>query len=192
MALLPRSDYQIIDTWFTSGLKGSGSKDILVEDALVPEHRVESMGALFMGQSAGVGVHPGTLYKIPFSAIFGASFSVVALGAADGMVQSYKDRLQGRISAITGQKALDAMPSYMRLAESAHELQAATLLLEKDWNEFVAFANGELDLTPDVMANWRTNQAFAVKLAVRATDRLYEASGGTAGYLKSPGAAILA
>jgi 4-hydroxyphenylacetate 3-monooxygenase len=186
LALVPRSDYQIIDTWFTSGLKGSGSKDIFVEDALVPEHRIESMGALFMGQSAGVGVHSGALYKIPFSAIFGASFSVVALGAADGMVQSYKDRLQGRISAITGQKALDAMPSYMRLAESAHELQAATLLLEKDWNEFVAFANGELELTPDVMANWRTNQAFAVKLAVRATDRLYEASGGTAGYLKSP------
>jgi alkylation response protein AidB-like acyl-CoA dehydrogenase len=186
LALLPKSDYQIIDTWFTSGLKGSGSKDILVEDALVPEHRVESMGALFMGKSAGVGVHPGALYKIPFSAIFGASFSVVALGAADGMVQSYKDRLQGRISAITGQKALDAMPSYMRLAESAHELQAATLLLEKDWKEFVEFANGELELTPDVMANWRTNQAFAVKLAVRATDRLFEASGGTAGYLKSP------
>jgi alkylation response protein AidB-like acyl-CoA dehydrogenase len=186
LAILPRADYQIIDTWFSSGLKGSGSKDILIENALVPEYRVESMGALFMGKSAGIGLHPGMLYRIPFSAIFGASFSVVALGAADGMVEAYKDRLEGRISAITGQKAIDAMPSYMRLAESAHELQAATLLLEKDWNEFVAFANGSLELTPDVMANWRSNQAFAVKLAVRATDRLYEASGGTAGYLKSP------
>jgi 4-hydroxyphenylacetate 3-monooxygenase len=41
-------------------------------------------------------------------------------------------------------------------------------------------------LTPDIMTGWRSNQAFAVKLAVRAADRLYEASGGTAGYLKSP------
>jgi 4-hydroxyphenylacetate 3-monooxygenase len=186
LAIVPRSDFQIIDTWFTSGLKGSGSKDISVENALVPDHRVESMGALFMGKSAGVGVHPGMLYRIPFSAIFGASFSVVAMGAADGMVQAYKDRLRGRISAITGQKAIEAMPSYMRLAESVHELQAATLMLEKDWNEFVAFATGNLELTPDVLAGWRTNQAFAVKLAVRATDRLYEASGGAAGYLKSP------
>jgi alkylation response protein AidB-like acyl-CoA dehydrogenase len=77
------------------------------------------------------------------------------------------------------------MPSYMRLAESAHELYAATLMLEKDWTEFVAFAAGKLELTPNTLAGWRTNQAFAVKLAVRATDRLYEASGGTAGYLKS-------
>lgn len=186
LAILPRSDYQIVDTWFAMGLKGSGSKDIVVDNAFVPGHRVESMGALFMGKSAGVGVHPGILYRIPFSAIFGASFSVVALGAADGMVRAYTERLRGRTSAITGQKAIEAMPSYMRLAESAHELYAATLMLEKDWNEFVAFGAGELELTPNTMAGWRTNQAFAVKLAVRAADRLYEASGGTAGYLKSP------
>jgi alkylation response protein AidB-like acyl-CoA dehydrogenase len=186
LAILHKSDYQIIDTWFTTGLKGSGSKDILAENVLVPDHRVESMGALFMGKSAGVGVHPGILYRIPFSAIFGASFSVVALGAADGMVRAYRDRLRSRTSAITGQKAIDAMPSYMRLAESSHELQAATLMLEKDWSEFVAFAAGQLELTPDTLAGWRTNQAFAVKLAVRAVDRLYEASGGTAGYLTSP------
>ncbi len=186
LAILHKSDYQIVDTWFAMGLKGSGSKDIVVENAVVPDHRVESMGALFTGKSAGVGVHPGMLYRIPFSAIFGASFSVVALGAADGLVEAYTDRLRSRTSAITGQKAIDAMPSYMRLAESAHELYAATLMLEKDWNEFVAFGSGKLELTPNTMAGWRTNQAFAVKLALRAADRLYEASGGSAGYLKSP------
>jgi 4-hydroxyphenylacetate 3-monooxygenase len=186
LGIVHKSDYQIVDTWFAMGLKGSGSKDIVVENAFVPDHRVESMGALFMGKSAGVGVHPGLLYRIPFSAIFGASFSVVALGAADGVVQAYTERLRGRTSAITGQKAIDAMPSYMRLAESAHELYAATLMLEKDWNEFVAFGGGDLALTPNTMAGWRTNQAFAVKLALRAADRLYEAAGGTAGYLTSP------
>lgn len=186
LAIVPKSDYQIVDTWFAMGLKGSGSKDIVVDNAFVPEHRVEQIGALFMGKSAGVGVHPGNLYRIPFSAIFGASFSVVTLGAADGLAQAYKDRLSGRTSAITGQKAIEAMPSYMRLAEATHELYAATLILEKDWHEFVAFAAGELELTPDRMAGWRSNQAFAVKLAVRAADRLYEASGGSAGYLKSP------
>ena len=186
LAIVHKSDYQIVDTWFAMGLKGSGSKDIVVESAFVPDHRVESMGALFMGKSAGVGLHPSLLYRIPFSAIFGASFSVVALGAADGVVQAYTERLRGRTSAITGQKAIDAMPSYMRLAEAAHELYAATLMLEKDWNEFVAFGAGELELTPNMMAGWRTNQAFAVKLTVRAADRLYEAAGGTAGFLSSP------
>ena len=38
--LVPHSDYQIVDTWFVSGLRGSGSNDIVVDDVFVPHHRV--------------------------------------------------------------------------------------------------------------------------------------------------------
>jgi 4-hydroxyphenylacetate 3-monooxygenase len=185
LAILHKSEYQIVDTWFAMGLKGSGSKDLAVENALVPEYRVEAMGALLTGKSAGVGLHPGLLFRVPYSAMIGRGFSVVVVGAADGLVAAYTDRLRNRTSAITGLKAIDAMPTYMRLAESAHELYAATLMLEKDWTEFMAYAAGKLELTPNTLAGWRTNQAFAVKLAVRAADRLFEASGGNVGYLKS-------
>lgn len=186
LALVPRADCQIVDTWFTSGLKGTGSKDVAVENVFIPEHRIEPIIGLFTGQSRGAGTHPGTLYRVPFSSIFGAGFSVVALGAADGMAEAYKQRLKGRVSAITGQKHIDAMPSYMRLAESAQEIYAASLILEKDWRDFLALAEGRIDFTPDLRVAWRTNQAYAVKLATRATDRLFEASGGGAGYLSNP------
>ena len=39
--LLPRSDWEIDDTWFVTGLAGTGSKDIVIEDAFVPPHRVQ-------------------------------------------------------------------------------------------------------------------------------------------------------
>ena len=38
--LVPRQDFEIVDNWFVSGLRGTGSKDIVVEDAFVPNHRV--------------------------------------------------------------------------------------------------------------------------------------------------------
>ncbi|WP_176038551.1 flavin-dependent monooxygenase [Brucella tritici] len=186
LALVPKGEVQIVDTWFTAGLKGTGSKDIVVEDIFVPEHRVETMGALFMGKARGIGLHPGELYRIPFSAIFGASFSVVALGAADGMLETYKLRLKGRVSALTGQKTIDSAPSYMRLAESWQDLRAATGLIEKDWHDFLALARGEIEPTPDLLTGWRTTQSYVVKLAMQATDRLYNASGGSAGYLSNP------
>jgi 3-hydroxy-9,10-secoandrosta-1,3,5(10)-triene-9,17-dione monooxygenase len=44
--LIPRSDYEIEDTWFVAGLKGSGSKTAVVQGAFVPEHRTVSMIAL--------------------------------------------------------------------------------------------------------------------------------------------------
>ncbi|MRX52284.1 flavin-dependent monooxygenase [Paracoccus sp. S-4012] len=186
LALVPMSEVQIIDTWFTSGLKGTGSKDLAVEDVFVPEHRVEPIGALFTGQARGSGLHPGELYRIPFSAIFGASFSVVALGAADGMMATYTERQKDRVRALTGQKAVDSASSYMRLAESHQDLRAATALIEKDWHDFLALARGEIEFTPDLMAGWRSTQSYVVKLAVQATDRLFNASGGSAGYLDNP------
>lgn len=186
LALLPRGDVQIIDTWHSSGLKGSGSKDLAVEEVFVPEHRVEPMEALFTGQARGNGLHPGPLYRIPFGAIFGASFSVVALGAADGMMNAYKARLATRVSALTGQKTIDSATSLMRLAESHQELKAATALIEADWHSFVDLALGKIAPGPDLFTDWRTTQSYVVKLAVQATDRLFNASGGSAGYLSNP------
>lgn len=186
LALVPRADVQIIDTWFTSGLRGTGSKDVEVTDIFVPEHRIETMGALFTGQARGAGLHPGDLYRIPFSAIFGASFSVVALGAADGMVEAYRSRLKGRVSALTGLKTIDSAPSFMRLAESWQDLRAATALIEADWQSFLDLARGRIEPTPDLFTGWRTTQAYVVKLAVQATDRLFNASGGSAGYASNP------
>src|SRR4029079_10094068 len=38
--VLPRADYQILDdTWNVVGLKGTGSKDVLIEKSFVPEYR---------------------------------------------------------------------------------------------------------------------------------------------------------
>jgi 3-hydroxy-9,10-secoandrosta-1,3,5(10)-triene-9,17-dione monooxygenase len=41
--LVPRADYRIEDTWYTFGLKGTGSNDIVVEDAFVPDYRMRNM-----------------------------------------------------------------------------------------------------------------------------------------------------
>jgi len=45
--LLPRSDYQIVDTWQVAGLRGTGSRDLVVEDAPLEE----VMADLFAGRA---------------------------------------------------------------------------------------------------------------------------------------------
>jgi alkylation response protein AidB-like acyl-CoA dehydrogenase len=44
-ALIPRDEIEILDTWNVAGLRGSGSHDVQVRDALVPEERLVSFGA---------------------------------------------------------------------------------------------------------------------------------------------------
>ncbi len=55
MLLLPRRDYVIVDTWQVSGLKGTGSKDIAVAGAFVPEHRTALMHDLREGCAPAAG-----------------------------------------------------------------------------------------------------------------------------------------
>src|SRR3546814_13947959 len=54
--LLPRKDYEIIDTWHTFGLRGTGSNDLLIQDAFVPAYRTYRPDAgLIPGRSANEG-----------------------------------------------------------------------------------------------------------------------------------------
>src|SRR2546428_669581 len=57
--LVPRSDYTIDDTWYAVGLCGTGSKDVVVDDAFVPEYRTHSYRDAFYLTNPGAVPAPG-------------------------------------------------------------------------------------------------------------------------------------
>ncbi len=68
----------------------------------------------------------------------------------------------------------------MRLAESHHQVAAAYATLAADWAAFTRKARARVLPAPDEDVYWRSNQAYATKLAIEAVDRLFTASGGSA------------
>ncbi|TVZ41766.1 alkylation response protein AidB-like acyl-CoA dehydrogenase [Alteromonadaceae bacterium 2753L.S.0a.02] len=179
-AVVPRSDYEILDDWDSAALRGTGSKSLLVEDVFVPEYRTESLFALNFGLGTGQGIHPGALYFMPFSPVFSLGFSCVALGIAKRTLELYRDKTGNRVRAYTGAKVGESAPAYMRLAESTLQVDAAHELLRSDWREMKA-AYSERALPPSQsVLDWRAHQSYAIKLAIEAVDRLFSASGGSA------------
>jgi alkylation response protein AidB-like acyl-CoA dehydrogenase len=182
-AIVPQSDYEIVDDWYSAGLKGSGTKTLKVRGVFVPEHRIESAKALTFGKSSGWGLYPDS--KIFFSAYrpyFACGFSAVSLGIAERMIAWYVERSQNRVRAYTQEEVGKDLPVYMRLAESQHQVSAARALLEKDWAELTEQSARQVLPDADQHARWRTNQAYAVKMCVEAVDRLFAASGGSVWY----------
>jgi alkylation response protein AidB-like acyl-CoA dehydrogenase len=55
--LIPRADYTMRDTWFTSGMRGTGSKDIVIQEAFVPTHRTLDPSRAGDGEWTGWELH---------------------------------------------------------------------------------------------------------------------------------------
>ena len=66
LCLVPKTDYEIIDTWDAMGMSGTGSKDIAVKALFVPERRALALARSRGGyEHPGAALHPGALFRIP-------------------------------------------------------------------------------------------------------------------------------
>ena len=180
-AVLPRSDYVIRDDWHAAGMKGSGTKTLLIDKAFVPEHRIQKARDMMEGKSAGFGLYPDSkVFYSPYRPYFASGFSTVSLGVAERMLQAFREKTANRVRAYTGASVGAATPALMRLAESTHQVAAARAFLEKTWQEHADHSARQQYPTRETLAFWRTNQGYAVKMCIQAVDRLFEAAGGTA------------
>jgi 3-hydroxy-9,10-secoandrosta-1,3,5(10)-triene-9,17-dione monooxygenase len=184
--LVPRADYRIDDTWRVAGLCGTGSKDIVVEGAFVPEHRTHRFVDGFTLKSPGQEVNPGPLYRLPFGCVFSCAIAAPAIGAAQGALSLFTEASRARRSALGGGKVAEDPFAQTRLADAASSVDAARESLRRDWRELVALAEAGqgIPLGPRVRTRFDASQAVA--RGVHAVDRLFEASGGRAIFLDNP------
>lgn len=178
MHLIPKSDFTIDDTWFVAGLRGTGSKDIVIHDVFVPEHRTMSLIQAALGNSPGHAVNDGPLFRIAFTGALIIALTGAALGIAEGAIEAFQEQLKKRVLVFSGQEQKQQPAAQLRLAEAAAEVDAARLLI-MDACERMGRDAAE-GKTPDEAARvrYRRNAAYAVRLCTRAVDRLFEASGG--------------
>ncbi len=181
--IVPRSEYDIVDDWFTMGIRGSGTKTLMLKEAFIPNHRIEAAPHMMTGQSSGYGMYPDSeIFHAPYRPYFASGFAAVSLGIAERMLEVYKDKAAKRVRAYTLANAGNAAPALMRVAESTHQIAAARAFLEKTWEEHAE--HGRQHKLPDTrtLTFWRTNQAYAVQMCIEAVDRLFDFMGASNWY----------
>ena len=136
--LLPASDYTIDDVWDTVGLRGTGSNDIVVDNAFVPEHRALSFTGVTKIACPGHQVNTGALYRIPFGSIFSYAITTPIIGMATGAYAAHVDYQRQRVRAsYVGQRSAEDPFAQVRIAEAAALIDAAWLALERDMTELM-------------------------------------------------------
>ncbi len=179
--MVPREKYTIIDVWHMVGLSGTGSNDIVVEDAFIPEAFTLSMGET--GQCRGPGQEQNTsdLYKLPFHSIFTGTITTPIIGMAMGAYAEHVEMQQQRSrAAYLGEKASKDPFSMVRIARASSEIDAAWALLVNNIREEQDFvAKGE-KIPLRTRLKVRRDQVLGSQRAIDAIDELFEASGGRA------------
>ena len=184
--LVEAKDYRIIDTWFVTGLRGTGSKDVEMADIFVPSHRTLPLSAIAGGETPGSAVNPGALYKLPALGLFSFVVAAVSLGIARAAVEGYRATMRGRVGTYTGKKLADLASVQLRLAEASSLVDIAEALMLRDCDEAARVTEaGTVPSTAD-KARWRRDGAYAAGMCTKAVELVFTASGGAAVYLDQP------
>ncbi|WP_327149548.1 acyl-CoA dehydrogenase family protein [Nocardia sp. NBC_01329] len=184
--ILPRSDYEIVeDSWNVVGLKGTGSKDIVVRDAFVPSYRVMNGDHVIDGTAQREYGVTETLYKMPWSTMFPLGISAAVIGIAEGALAAHLDYQRGRVGA-QGTAVKDDPYVLFAISEAAADINAARqeLLANVDGVWGIVESGGEVDFAE--RAAVRRTQVRAAWRAVLAVDQIFARSGGNALRMDKP------
>ncbi|MDE0780613.1 MAG: acyl-CoA dehydrogenase family protein [Alphaproteobacteria bacterium] len=186
MFLMRKSEHEVIDTWFTSGLQGTGSKDSAADEVFVPEHMTVAADDVKGGPTPGSIVNPGALYQVPVIAPFPYVLTGTPLGIAEGVYQNYVEGMKARTANYTGARIADLQNVQIKVAEAGAAIDAARMMMLADCDLSMEIARrGE---APDLetKAKFRRNGAYTANLCVEAVNKLYQASGGGGIYTCNP------
>jgi alkylation response protein AidB-like acyl-CoA dehydrogenase len=175
--LVPRDDARIEDTWHVSGLRATGSNDVVIDEPVfVPEHRWVPM----VGQYPdGVAAQGRGSYGVPIPSLIPWTLVTPLIGMAQGALNTYEDKTRTRRTSVTHEEVARSVGPQMRIAQAAAAIDAAKALARQDIRELIE-RGGRLDtFTDEDRVRFRRDHAYAANLAYDATMQLARAAGAS-------------
>jgi 3-hydroxy-9,10-secoandrosta-1,3,5(10)-triene-9,17-dione monooxygenase len=181
MYLVPKRDYTIDDTWHTSGLRGTGSNDIVVNDAFVPGYRMRRMIDNIVCTGPGQAVNTSLLYRIPFGQVFGGGVAYAAIGALQAMLDEFRAYAGPRIR-LGNRKTVEDPDALLVVGEADHALDEMKTLIHRNCRNLTGYAAlGELPPLPERL-KYKFQMATVTERCRVLAARLFQVAGAAGLY----------
>jgi alkylation response protein AidB-like acyl-CoA dehydrogenase len=175
---IPQHELEIIDTWHTLGLRGTGSHDVAAGELFVPTARAFSLldGPLL----------DRPLYRFPIFGYFALSIGAAALGNARGMIEEFSALAAHKVGQGSTRTLAQRPATHAALAQAEASLRAARAVyyeaIEGAWE-----AAQEPEPVPVARRNdLRLAATYAVRTSAEVVRSLFDLGGGSAIYDDSP------
>jgi alkylation response protein AidB-like acyl-CoA dehydrogenase len=181
LCYLRPSQVHILDTWESTGLRGSGSHDVEVKGAFVPE-------VYTTGFPVSRSYRPGPLYMHPGPAAY--ILPAVALGIARHAIDAFvaiANRREITTAALVGRKTLlrESTHAQAAIAQAEGLVRSARSFVYEAANEvWATLTRGQL--SQEFRATFVVAMTNAHRSCVKAVDLLYKANGGSSVYTRCP------
>jgi alkylation response protein AidB-like acyl-CoA dehydrogenase len=170
--LVAPGDYTVADTWFTAGMRGTGSKTIVTDNVFVPSGLVLKLAELRDAKTPGSALYKDVIFHTPFFYYAPISFATPMLGAAQGAYEHFREWTKTR-KAQDGSALAEKASVQVRMARAAADLDAADLLLRRA----VGVTDSPQDYSPNHLARSVRDFARVSELTVSVIDTLVALSG---------------
>ncbi len=175
--LIPKSDYEIVDTWHSMGLEGTGSNDIVVDDVFVPDYMTHKQSDGFAGTNPGLAVNDAPLYRLPWAQSFIRVVSTPAIGACKATVDLYKHAVLNKASGDPTKLAGDTQV-VERIAAAQNGIDEMEAILLRNFDVMMdQVERGEVIPLED-RVRYRYQASLVITKSIQIIDSLFEVAGG--------------
>lgn len=177
--LVPQTDYRIDEVWDVTGLRGTASNDIVVDNAFVPGHRTIRNYEQAHLRGPGQKVNTGPLYRMPFASIFTSTITAPVIGGVAGCYAAYISEMRNRIRlSFGGSRYSEDQFAHVAVARAASEIDAAILQMDRNISELYAYAVRDAEIPAELRLRTRRDQVRGTERALEAIDILFKTAGG--------------
>lgn len=182
--LVPRSDYEVQDTWRSMGLEGTGSNDIVVADAFVPDYRTHRQLDGYQVSNPGQSLNTAPMYRIPWGQLFVRTVSCAAIGASKAALQLFTDNAKGAASHDPTKLAAD-VDTQRRIAEAANTLDEIEVVMYRNLARMEELATAGQPIPMTERVKFRYQASLVIDKCLSVIDSLFAVAGGRSVYAGS-------
>ena len=187
LCLVPKHEYQIIDTWYAMGMAATGSKDVSANELFVPDRRALTLKECRGGfEHPGAALNKGALYGIPIVGASSHPLAPAAVGAAEGAYELFLASMAKRTGTYTGARIADFQAVQIKVARARCLIDSGRDLLRQSAIALQEYAaRGDV---PNIATKlrFRAHSAFAVNQAREAVETLWSCYGAQGIYTRDP------
>ena len=183
---MPRADVRLHDDWDVFGLRGTGSKSVILENVFVPERRTSARGGFTGGNAAQSPSSEAPLYRLSQSLMYQLPGSAPAIGAAKGAYEQFIKLCKTRRPRLDGSSMLEDPLVHRRIAIAKHTIETAEMRLMSSIHEMMNAVQSGRDLTPEEHARFYWDFSRVGDDALDAGRTFFELMGAAAMYSDHP------